>query len=111
MNIEGKLGLRNLLSLGPVVVGLSIGGVYGVLALWEWLTSDTWWDDHMFIALGTVGVALVVGISFRLGFAVFRPRPGGKLPRWLAIVLLAIWLFVLGLAAALAWEISSIGSL
>ena len=57
MKIEGKLGLRNLLSPGPILLGLVVGCFFATWGGVAALTSSTKWDDHLLVAGGTSGVA------------------------------------------------------
>ena len=111
MKSEGKVGLRNLRSLGPILLGLVAGCFFAAWGGVAALTSSTKWDDHLLVAGGTAGVALVVGISFRLGFAVFCPRPDGGMHRGIAAILLGVWVLFLAAVVSVAWGLATLSVL
>ena len=106
IKIEGTFGLRNALAIGPVVLGLLIGSVFGLAALWAAILHSSAWEDHLLIGLSVLAASVLIGLSFRLGFVAFAPHGKGRLRRVAALVCLIVLLLLIGVGALLAHLLS-----
>ena len=68
-------GVKKWLVIGPVVAGVAIGAVFGVLALTAVVASDSKSDDHFINGIGFLLFGVLTGLTFWLVFTAFSPRP------------------------------------
>jgi hypothetical protein len=91
---EGRLGLRNIISLTPFVIGAAVFMFFGLRAILAKVSGSSWWDDHTIVAMGSLLASLCATITLRLLLAVFKPVRHSWLTRSKAAIALGTWIFV-----------------
>lgn len=90
---EGRLGLRNIISLAPFVIGAVVFMFFGLRAILARVSGSSWWDDHTIVAVSSLLASFCATITLRLIFAVLKPVRHGWLTRSKAAMALGMWLF------------------